>query len=104
MGFLLLNNNKLTMNIILELTEKEFKTLADIVNEAPVPRRISDIVMIPMETAINKYNHEKQNMVAAASPGALDSGVRSDSGSQQHNNGSATRDKKSKTGAEDKSE
>ena len=92
------------MNIILELTEKEFKVLAEIINEAPVPRRISDIVMIPMETAINKYNHEKQALAPGPGigPGSIPTGVRSDSGPPQHSNGSSEGDKKPQTGAKNK--
>ena len=81
--------------IQLNLDENETQSLISIINEAPVPRRITDVIMLKLEDAINLYHKDKQKdiselAVAPAQP------VRSDNGASQHDSRSTERDKRPK--------
>jgi len=83
--------------IQLNLDENETQQLITIINEAPIPRRITDVIMLKLEDAINLYHKEKQKDISELAVGptatAAAPEVRSDNGASQHSDRSTKRHK-----------
>ncbi len=81
--------------IQLNLDENETQQLIMIISEAPVPRRITDVIMVKLEDAITEHHKEKQKdiseLAVPAPVGATE--LRGDNGASQHSDRSTKRHK-----------